>query len=125
MKQKMELRQESFECLLSHVYSIVEDVARPCLTHSGGNEPTVEFTIYMVVQGPIWDVDDWAFDCWLSSECDDEALEFNFYCHFTDRKSWMNSQSRDGYFRYLREQVRQWLMDELNIVFVNEWGEEI
>lgn len=124
MKQKRELRPEAFECLLNTTYSIVEDVARACLTHSGGDEPTVEFTIYLVVQEPIWDVDDWACDCWLSSECDDEAIEFNFYCHFTDRKSW-SGKARDGYFRYLREEVRGWLRDELNVIFVNEWGEAI
>ena len=122
---KMELRPEAFEVLLGHVYSVVEDVARACLTHSGGDEPTVEFTVHIVVNEPVWDVDDWACDCWLSSECDDEAKEFNFYCHFQDRKSWLNGPSRDGYFRYLREEVRQWLMQELSVVFINEWGEQI
>jgi len=121
----MELRPAAFEALLGYVYSIVEDVARPCLTHSGGDEPTVDFTIYMVVQEPIWDVDDWACDCWLSSEYDDEALEFTFYCRFKDRQSWLNGPSRDGYFRYLREEIRPWLMDELKIILVNEWGEAI
>lgn len=125
MKQKMELRQEAFEALLGYVYSIVEDVARPCLTHSGGDEPTVEFTIHLVVQEPIWDVDDWTCDCWLSSACDDDAREFNFYCHFTDHKSCMSQAGRDGYFRHLREEVRQWLKDELNVIFINEWGETI
>ena len=125
MKQRMALRPEAFECLLNHVYSIVEDVARACLTHSGGAEPTVEFAVHIVINEPWWDWDDWSCDCWLSSECDDMAREFDFYCHFNDRKAWLSQASRDGYFRYLREQARQWLMHELDIVFINEWGEAI
>lgn len=122
---RTEMRPEAFECLLSHVYSIVEDVARACRTHSGGDEPTLEFTVHIVVNEPEWDVDDWTCDCWLSSACDDNAIEFSFYYRFADRKSWTNGEARDGYFRYLREGVRQWLMDELSMVFINEWGEPI
>lgn len=121
---KTEMRPEAFECLLNHVYSIVEAVARACLTHSGGDEPTVEFTVHIVINEPWWDWDDWTCNCWLSSEGDNEAREFNFYCHFNHRNQLINKDGRDGYFRYLREQVRWWLKDELTVVFINEWGEE-
>ena len=117
----MNIHETAVEPLYQGMNKTIGPIAQAYLTLCGGGPtPTVEFQCYLAFN-VIFDDDDWAIDCWVSSEDDIEANLFGFYHHFADRQEYISSLGKTEFL--LRLEIKQWIKEEFTIV--DKYGDPV
>ena len=118
----MNILREARDSIYDAIWDVVESVARVMLEHTDGDDPGVEFIIWLDFSEPtfhklIEEGTEWyEASAWLTDSRDPDGSEFVFAYAWADRPSFLSASGRAAFWADLRVATRQFVREETTLV---------